>query len=350
MDNSVDYIPAASHAANKYIERADSVTDVKWVKLKVGMFDGESFKKIKRAKIGGQNFRDKLTAVWFELLDFAGKCNHGGAFINDHEIPFTNIDDISAMIDREPEELQLCMSYYINQGMIEIIDDIYQLSNWTKYQNEDKLSQIREQNRIRQANYRARKALKPPEPENNEGDGNVASNVTQSVTDNVTRNVMSQLPSISYSSSYSISNSIEEIEGKGEEEKQPTSNRIDYMAIKEMYNGLCPSFPSCVTMSEARKKAIKARFTSGYTMEDFKMLFQKAEASSFLKGHNGRNWIASFDWLIKDSNMAKVLSGNYDERQALPAPGAQQAPKQPREKTFMDMVREMEGRGGGDKL
>ena len=137
------------------------MTDVKWVKLKVGMFDGESFKKIKRAKIGGQNFRDKLTAVWFELLDFAGKCNHGGAFINDHEIPFTNIDDISAMIDREPEELQLCMTYYINQGMIEIIDDIFQLSNWTKYQNEDKLSLIREQNRIRQANYRARKALKP---------------------------------------------------------------------------------------------------------------------------------------------------------------------------------------------
>lgn len=324
------------------------MTDVKWVKLKVGMFDGESFKKIKRAKIGGQNFRDKLTAVWFELLDFAGKCNHGGAFINDHEIPFTNLDDISAMIDREPEELQLCMSYYVNQGMIEIIDDIYQLSNWTKYQNEDKLSQIREQNRIRQANFRARKALKAPEPDvSEEEEGGVTCNVTQSVTGNV----MNTLPSISYSSSISISNSlegIEEIEGSGEEEKQPASNRIDYMAIKALYNELCPSFPSCVTMSDARKKAIKARFTSGYTMEHFKMLFLKAEASSFLKGHNGRNWIASFDWLIKDSNMAKVLSGNYDDRQALPSPTTKQGP--PREKTFMDMVREMEGRGGGEPL
>ena len=162
---------------------------------------------------------------------------------------------------------------------------------------------------------------------------------------------MSQLSSISYySSSYSISNSIEEIEGKGEEEKQSASNRIDYMAIKEMYNNLCPSFPSCVTMSEARKKAIKACFTSGCTMEDFEMLFMKAEASRFLKGHNGRNWIASFDWLIKDSNMAKVLSGNYEERQSLPVPGAQQPLKQPREKTFMDMVRDMEGRGGGEIL
>lgn len=316
------------------------MTDVKWVKLKVGMFDGESFKKIKRAKIGGQNFRDKLTAVWFELLDFAGKCNHGGAFINDHEIPFTNIDDISTMIDREPEELQLCMTYYINQGMIEIIDDIYQLSNWTKYQNEDKLSQIREQNRIRQANYRARKALKPPVAELPEGESNVTSNVTG--------NVMNTLPSISYSSSISISNSnsIEEIEGCGEEEKQVANNRIDYMAIKAMYNELCPSFPSCVSMSEARKKAIKARFTSGYTMEHFKALFMKAEASSFLKGHNSRNWIASFDWLIKDSSMAKVLSGNFDDRSPQVAPSVQQP--QQREKTFMDMVREMESGGGGD--
>ena len=322
------------------------MTDVKWVKLKVGMFDGESFKKIKRAKIGGQNFRDKLTAVWFELLDFAGKCNHAGAFINSREIAFTSTDEIAIMIDREPEELDLCMQFFVNEGMVEIIDSIYQLSNWTQYQNEDKLALIREQNRIRQANYRARKALQAPVAELPEGE---KSNVTQSVTDNGTGNVTSQLPSISSSYSYSNSYSIEgleEIEGCGEEEKQPVSNRIDYMAIKEMYNALCPSFPSCMAMSDARKKAIKARFTSGYTMEHFRELFMKAEASSFLKGHNSRNWIASFDWLIKDSNMAKVLSGNYDDRGHSSAPMALQPPQ--REKTFMDMVREMESGGGGD--
>ena len=79
------------------------MTDVKWIKLKVGMFDGESFKKIKRAKIGGEKFRDKLTAIWFELMDFAGKCNHSGAFINSKEIPYTDLEDIATMIDREPE-------------------------------------------------------------------------------------------------------------------------------------------------------------------------------------------------------------------------------------------------------
>lgn len=281
------------------------MTDVKWVKLKVGMFDGESFKKIKRAKIGGEKYRDKLTAVWFELMDFAGKCNHAGAFINSREIPFSSIDEIAIMIDREPEELELCMKFYINEGMVEIIDNIYQLSNWVQYQNEEALEKIREQNRIRQANRRAKKAL-------------VAAEDAESVTlrdNSVTQEGTEALPSISISNSNSNSSSLEEIEGYGEKEEKPVSTRIDYVAIKTMFNELCPSFPSCVALSDARKKAIKARITSGYTMEHFRTLFIKAEASSFLKGRNDKNWMASFDWLIKDSSMAKVLGGNYDDRQ-----------------------------------
>lgn len=324
--------------------------DVKWVKLKVGMFDGESFKKIKRARIGGEKFRDKLTAVWFELLDFAGKCNHAGAFINSREIPFASIDDIAIMIDREPDELQLCMQFFINEGMIEIVDNIYQLSNWTQYQNEEGLEKIRERRRIAQANWRAKKALEAAKNEENGADVDHTVDSTSESTEPSTDG----LPSISLSltSNNSNSNSLDkEIEGCGEKEEKPASNRIDYVAIKTMFNELCPSFPSCVAMSDARKKAIKARFTSGYTMEHFRTLFQKAEASSFLKGRNDKNWMASFDWLIKDSSMAKVLGGNYDDRQPLPAQNAPQQPPRPqREKTFMDMVREMEANGGGDGL
>ena len=66
-------------------------------------------------------------------------------------------------------------------------------------------------------------------------------------------------------------------------------------------------------MSDSRKKAIKARLRQ-YSIDDFKCLFEKAENSSFLKGANNRNWSATFDWLIKDSNMAKTLDGNYDDR------------------------------------
>ena len=87
---------------------------------------------------------------------------------------------------------------------------------------------------------------------------------------------------------------------------------VDYQQIADMYNETCVSFPKLKSLSESRKKAIKARLNQ-YTVEDFKTLFEKAEASTFLKGGNDRNWSATFDWLIKDSNMAKVLDGNYDQ-------------------------------------
>ena len=70
----------------------------------------------------------------------------------------------------------------------------------------------------------------------------------------------------------------------------------------------------CTVMSEARKKAIKARFASGYKLEDFDRLFNLAAQSSFLNGGNKRNFMANFDWLIRDANMAKVLDGNYADR------------------------------------
>ena len=283
------------------------MNDVKWVKLKVGMFDGESFKKIKRAKIGGEKYRDKLTAVWFELMDFAGKCNHAGAFINSREIPFSSIDEIAIMIDREPEELQLCMQFYINEGMVEIIDNIYQLSNWTQYQNEDGLEKIRERKRIAQAKWREKKALEAAKK-------GADVDATVDTTDVSTGTSTDGLPSISISNTSKSTSKDKEIEGYGEKEEKSASTRIDYVAIQNMYNTLCPSFPRCVAMSDPRKKAIKARITSGYTMEHFKTLFQKAEASSFLKGRNSNNWMASFDWLIKDGSMAKVLGGNYDDR------------------------------------
>ena len=89
---------------------------------------------------------------------------------------------------------------------------------------------------------------------------------------------------------------------------------IDYQRIVDMYNDTCVSFPRLKILSDNRKKAIKARFNSGYTYDDFKKLFEKAEQSTFLKGSNKNNWSATFDWLIKDSNMAKVLDGNYDNK------------------------------------
>ena len=89
-----------------------------------------------------------------------------------------------------------------------------------------------------------------------------------------------------------------------------TQTTINYSEIAELYNSICVSFPRLKTLSENRKKAIKARLNK-FTLEDFKTVFINAENSDFLKGANNRNWSANFDWLIKDANFTKVLEGNY---------------------------------------
>lgn len=122
---------------------------------------------------------------------------------------------------------------------------------------------------------------------------------------------------------------------------EPTK-QIPYAKIQEMYNRLCTNMPKCTALSEMRRKAIRARFAAGYKLEDFEQMFSKAAQSSFLNGANDRNFMANFDWLIKDANMAKVLSGNYEDR-AGNAYG--------RERTsgniFMEMLREEEERQRG---
>ena len=112
-----------------------------------------------------------------------------------------------------------------------------------------------------------------------------------------------------------------DIEKERETEKR---KRVDYQRIVDMYNDTCVSFPKVHSISDARKKAIKARLNT-YSVYDFKILFKKAESSDFLKGKNARNWSANFDWLIKDANMAKVLDGNYDGVQAYSGCGASQS-------------------------
>lgn len=93
----------------------------------------------------------------------------------------------------------------------------------------------------------------------------------------------------------------------------PPPKKVDCKEIVDLFNSICVSFPSVRSLSDARRKAIKARLNT-YSLEQFKAMFETAEASSFLKGQNNRNWRANFDWLIKDSNFAKVLDGNYSDK------------------------------------
>lgn len=107
--------------------------------------------------------------------------------------------------------------------------------------------------------------------------------------------------------------------------KNEKKEDICYQQIADMYNNTCVSFPRLTKLSDARKKAIKARLKT-YTADDLQKAFTLAEQSDFLKGANNRNWSATFDWMLKDTNLAKILDGNYTNNSSKMSSNEKQLP------------------------
>ena len=101
--------------------------------------------------------------------------------------------------------------------------------------------------------------------------------------------------------------------GQPDEKITVEREQTNYKAVVDSYNSLCKSFPKVTKLSERRRKAIKARLKE-YSLAELEKAFALAEESEFLKGANNRNWMASFDWIISDSNLPKVLEGKYANR------------------------------------
>lgn len=67
-----------------------------------------------------------------------------------------------------------------------------------------------------------------------------------------------------------------------------------------------------------RQKAVRARIRE-YGKEAFGTVVEKAATSAFLNGRNNKNFIATFDWLVRPTNFPKVLEGNYDDSRLIHA-------------------------------
>ena len=109
--------------------------------------------------------------------------------------------------------------------------------------------------------------------------------------------------------------------GKGKTPSSPAepadADRTPYKVIVTLYHDLCKSYPKLRGLSDKRKATIAARWKEyERSLDTFRELFAKAEASKFLKGElGGRNWKADFNWLMNSENMAKVLEGKYDNKE-----------------------------------
>lgn len=116
----------------------------------------ESNRKIKQIEMMPEG--DTILVIWLKLLLLAGNINDRGAIYITPEIPYT--DEMLATELRRPiTTVRMALSVFESFGMIEIIDNVFYLSAWEKYQNTDKLEEIREQTRKRVAKHRENKRL-----------------------------------------------------------------------------------------------------------------------------------------------------------------------------------------------
>lgn len=253
-----------------------------WLKLKRDFFKRHDIRIIE-AMPNGKDY------ILFYLKLLCESVDHEGQLRFSDQIPY-NEDMLATITDTNVDVVRSAIKIFTELEMMELLDD------GTIYMREVEKMMGSE------SYWAERKRIQ------RNGDGQLLdSNMTLS-------NDVGQIPTCpSKSKRKNLKIELEkekEIEKETEKEKRENTH---YQQIADMYNETCVSFPRLTTLSDARKKAIKARLNT-YTVEDFQRLFEKAEASSFLKGANDRNWSATFDWLIKDTNMAKVLDGNYDNR------------------------------------
>lgn len=250
------------------------MADVKWIKIAANIFDNRKIRMIESLPDG-----DSIIVIWVKLLCLAGNINDCGMIYFTKDIPYTD-QMLSTQFNRPLATIQLALNTFQQFGMIEIVDDFLRVCNWEKYQNIEGLDRVREQTRNRVAKFREKQK---------EIECNVTVTQCNAIEEDKNKNKNKNI------NNYSLQN-----------------NYVNYQEIVDLYHSICKSYPRVTKLSDKRKKAIKARLNT-YTVDDFKKVFEKAEASEFMKGKNNRNWSATFDWIICDSNMAKVLDGNYDK-------------------------------------
>lgn len=124
------------------------MAEIKWIKIVTDIFNND-----KIAIIDSMPEHDAIIVIWFKLLCLAGKQNNNG-IISINEFPYTD-EMLASVFHRPITTVRLALQTFEKFGMIEKINGFITIPNWERYQAIDKMTEIREYNRIAQQKHRA---------------------------------------------------------------------------------------------------------------------------------------------------------------------------------------------------
>lgn len=129
------------------------MAEIKWIKLSIDIFNNRKIRQIENLPDG-----DAIIVIWVKLLCLAGTINDAGQIYLTKEVPYTD-QMLATQFDRPLMTVQLALKTFEQFGMVEVINNILCVSNWEKYQSVDRLSEIREYNRLAKQKQRQKQKL-----------------------------------------------------------------------------------------------------------------------------------------------------------------------------------------------
>ena len=127
--------------------------DVKWIKIVTDLFDDEKILLIESLPEA-----DSIIVIWFKLLCLAGKQNNSGVFLMNNRIPYTD-EMLATIFRRKVNTVKLALKTFEEFGMIEIVNNVVTIPNWSKHQNLDQLEERKEYMKDYMRKYREKQKL-----------------------------------------------------------------------------------------------------------------------------------------------------------------------------------------------
>ena len=272
-----------------------------WIKLKESFMTSDTVDYL-MSQPNGANYVVLYQMLCLKTINTDGKLSRQiGEILIPYDIEKIQRDCKWFSIDTIRVALNLYRSFgliYEDQnGTLVLTDHNNLVGSETDYAAQKKLQRQNQQQQL-------------PPPTVDEGVDNVHSDVH---TDN--RDKISDIRDLD------ITDEEREIEGEDIAVPQavtaPPPSRLPpcpFKKIMDLYHQICVSYPRIEDIDGERKKAVAARWRKYGDIAVFEQVFRIAQASSFMKGENGRNWHADFDWMMRPTNISKILEHKYDDK------------------------------------
>lgn len=129
------------------------MSDIEWIKITTSGYRNPKLCKIREMKDGNE-----CCLFWYLLLQRAGECNDSGRVWITEDIPYS-LKDLSKTFNFSQKKIRKFLEIFSEFFMVFLDishENICKISiiNWEKYQNENKLQQIRENQKQRVARHR----------------------------------------------------------------------------------------------------------------------------------------------------------------------------------------------------